>query len=93
METAFRVLLNALYMARPAVEMALDGLVEDPAKWHAELRDLEAACNSLKQDANALAAILIARSSDDDMLTEAEVLFRYFEQVEAQTAAIIEMTV
>ncbi len=35
--------------------------------------------------------MLIARDSDEGMLTEAEMLFRYFGQVEAQIAAIIEM--
>ena len=47
MDTAFRVVLNALYMAQPAVETALEGLNEDPAESGAELRHLQAACNSL----------------------------------------------
>ena len=89
MDAAFLVVLNTFYMAQPAVEMALQALVEDPARSGADLRQLKAACCTLKEDANTLVALLIARPSDEDMLTEAEVLFRYFEQVEAQIAEMI----
>ena len=92
MDPAFQIMLKALRMAQPVVETALERLVVDPGRPNADLRLLGATCGALKDDANALVAMLIARDTDEDRVTEAEVLFRYFEQVEAQIAAIIETT-
>jgi hypothetical protein len=71
------------------VETALKRLVVDPGRTDADLRLLEATCGTLKEDANALIAMPTARDSDEDMLPQAEALFRYFGQVEAQIAAMI----
>ena len=75
-------MLKAIPTAQPVVETALERLVVDMGRTDADLRLLEATCGGLKEDANALIAMLISRGSDEDMLTEAEALFRYFGQVE-----------
>jgi hypothetical protein len=71
-------------------ETGLERLVEEPDRSEADLRRLEAACCALKEDAKALVAMLIARDTDEDLVTEAEVLFHYFGEVEAQIASVID---
>ena len=86
----FLVMLNALRLVRPILEVALERVLEDPVRNTGDLRHLEAACGVFKEDANALVAMLIARDVDEDMVTQAEELFRTFEQIEAHIAAVIE---
>ena len=71
-------------------ETGLERLVEEPDRSEADLRHLEAACCALKEGANALVAMLIARNTDEDLVAEAEVLFHYFGRVEAQIASMID---
>jgi hypothetical protein len=91
MDARLLVMLNALHLAQQAVETALGGQTKGRPRSDADLRLLEAAMRVLKEDANAVVALLIARLGDDEMIAEAEALFCYFEQVEAQIAATIEV--
>ena len=84
------VLLNVLRLARPMMEPALERAVEDQGRQVSDLRMLEAACAALKEDANAVTALLIARPGGEDMITEAEELFRYFSQAEAEIGAVLD---
>ena len=88
MNGLFLVMLNALHAAQPVVETGLERLVEEPGRSEADLRHLEAACGGLKEHANALVAMLIARDTDEDLVTEAEVLLHYFGRVKLQIAGL-----
>ena len=82
-------MLDALRLVQPILEGALERVTEDPARSEADLRHLESACGVFKEEANALVAMLIARTSDENMIRQAEELYFHFGQVEAQIAAMI----
>jgi hypothetical protein len=65
-------------------------LLRSQTEARSDLRHIEAACCALKEHANALVAMLIARDTDEDLVTEAEVLTHHFEQVEVLTAGMID---